>query len=211
MADVDGDGRLSRDECKRALRVVLATAAATSSKADRKQQTFDWLDRIGALDVLAHAVDCLCEGDYDGNHGILRDLSAVQALAEGCGRRFAAVVSDAATQIASQKEAPFTPETIEDEKTRALFTSALAADRKASEAKEFAGAKLLYAPDGLPPWRWGISKKQFEAFVGDVRAAHAAGKIVNKNSADSSRYDYYPQSKFDDPQVCCPHCTSVIS
>ena len=63
----------------------------------------------------------------------------------------------------------------------------------------FPGADHVYSKDGLPPWMWGLSKRQFETFIDDVRAAHAAGKIVGQ--PDPKKPRYYPQEKFDDMAV----------
>ena len=60
--------------------------------------------------------------------------------------------------------------------------------------------EALFARDGLHPEWWGVSKAQLRAFVGEVRAAQAAGVMKNPTEQEAGKF-YYPQDKFDDPKV----------
>ena len=191
QADADDDDALSRDEYGSIVHVLMSAAAGASPAPKRK--TSEWLKATGALAALTNAIDFFCGGDYEAALPRLRDVGAVQGVVEGCARRAAALISDAAAALTLQTEPPFSLETIADSKTRTLFAEALAKDREPGGQEKCAGAKHVFAPDGLPPWMWGVSKPQFAAFIGEVRAAHAAGKI--QNQPDESKSFYYQRSK----------------
>ena len=60
-------------------------------------------------------------------------------------------------------------------------------------------AQQLDGREGLDPYFWGISRKQFEAVLVGVRAAHAAGEIPNQHGNDPSHPFYYDPAVFNDP------------
>ena len=81
---------------------------------------------------------------------------------------------------------------------RSLFQSAVEAQRR-DGASTYAGAEQLFGPRGVHPGRWGISKKQFEEFGESVKQAMRKGEIATQ--PDPSKRFYYPQSKFDNPNI----------
>ena len=162
-----------------------------------------WLHSIGALEALAEALAPLLDSVTSASDKAerLREPKPVQEAIAGSVQKLAGLICDAASREAEKHRAAqgFSPDTIKDAPTRALFESALG--RQAQEGKHdaFAGAKHLYSRDGLAPWQWGVSKDQFSRWVDSVRAAHDAGKITNQ--PDSTKPFYYPQDLFDSREV----------
>ena len=160
-----------------------------------------WLHSIGALEALAEALAPLLDSVTSASDKAerLREPMPVQGAIAGSVQKLAGLICDAASREAEKHRAAqgFSPDTIKDTPTRALFESAL--DRQAQEGKQdaFAGAKHLYSRDGLAPWQWGVSKDQFSRWIDSVRAAHYAGKITNQPTNDY----YYPQDLFDSREV----------
>lgn len=162
-----------------------------------------WLLSIGTLEAQAEALARLLADAASAAEKAerLREPAAVQEAIEGSVQKLAGLVCDAASREAEKHRAAqgFSPETIKDAPTRALFEAALGLQAQAGTRDAFAGAKHLYSPDGLPPWMWGISKEQFSRWVDIVRAAHDAGKITSQ--PDSTKPFYYPQERFDSREV----------
>ena len=162
-----------------------------------------WLRSIGVLEALAEALAPLLDSVTSASDKAerLREPKPVQEAIAGSVQKLAGLICDAASREAEKHRAAqgFSPDTIKDTPTRALFESALG--RQAQEGKHdaFAGAKHLYSRDGLAPWQWGVSKDQFSRWIDSVRAAHDAGKITNQ--PDSTKPFYYPQDLFDSREV----------
>ena len=210
-----------------ALKATVATLQQQLSdhQSPTRDETAAWLESKGALAELSHAISELCGGQSPAdNPGPLHKVEDVRAkLEKECVPRLAGLISYAASRAARAKSvaavALWTPdEWIEKQKTRALFKEALAkqahtvklslkvkrpgvvrAKVGSAQDKPFRGADHIYSANGLPPWMWGVNKRQFESFIDDVRAAHAAGKIVGQ--PDESEPFYYDPKKFDDPNV----------
>ena len=163
----------------------------------------EWLRSIGAVEALAEALAPLIDSVTSASDKAerLREPKSVQEVIAGSVQKLAGLICDAASREAEKHRAAqgFSPDTIKDTPTRALFESALG--RQAQEGKHdaFAGAKHLYSRDGLAPWQWGVSKDQFSRWIDSVRAAHDAGKITNQ--PDSTKPFYYPQDLFDSREV----------
>ena len=62
------------------------------------------------------------------------------------------------------------------------------------------GAEFLFSAEGVPPWYWGISKKQFTDFTNALRAAMEAGEIKNPFGDDTAHPYHYPPEYFNDPK-----------
>lgn len=86
------------------------------------------------------------------------------------------------------------------ERARAAAIAAAFRVQQAGDEASTAGAEALFSRDGLHPMWWGVSKAQLAEFVSHVKAAQHAGKIKNP-SREEAGARYYPQEKFDDPEV----------
>ena len=73
------------------------------------------------------------------------------------------------------------------------------ASRHKSAVASLQPAETLFGVAGIPPTYWGLSKKQLEEFRKEVHAAINDGSI--KNQPDPDKPFYYPQAKFDDPEI----------
>ena len=80
--------------------------------------------------------------------------------------------------------------------------SAIAEARKQQQRHGgMSGATLLFGPDGLPPWRWGVSLAQLVVLGDEVRRAVAEGRLRNEFADDPHHPQYYPAERFDNPQI----------
>ena len=170
-----------------------------------RDPTEEWLESKGVFAEVTGVVSQLCGGESPAdNPRPLLEVEKVQEALEKGLPQLAGKISDAASRVARAKSvaaaADWTPKTIKESATRALFETALTKQQAhAGSTDAFPGADHVFSVDGLPPWMWGVSKKQFQTFVNEVRAAHAAGKI--KGQPDPNEDFYYDPAKFDNPNV----------
>eukprot|EP00811_Abedinium_folium_P026835 NODE_3_length_5113_cov_5.809667.p1 GENE.NODE_3_length_5113_cov_5.809667~~NODE_3_length_5113_cov_5.809667.p1 ORF type:complete len:1644 (-),score=416.18 NODE_3_length_5113_cov_5.809667:89-5020(-) len=85
---------------------------------------------------------------------------------------------------------------IDDAELRTLFEDAAT---KQKQNGGVAGAEWLFNADGLHPQRWGVAKKQLEAFKEEVSKAMSLGDI--KNQPDPAKDFYYEPAKFTSQSI----------